>query len=147
MIVAWQPKENLHKLLGDAIITSSRTYDTQPTINRQQWHNALHDSAVTLYQHVPVMTTIITRVLMRKLQGCIYSTVSPFLESPTTISIACFTPITAAARNQETLALKQVDMDDQLDQASQHRTAISRILHKNYLIHKGRTGPGEAYPL
>ena len=72
---------------------------------------------------------------MKKLQGCVYSTVPPFQESPTTILIACFTPITAAAHNQEALAPGQVKMDNQLDQASKHYTAISRMLYKNYLIH------------
>ena len=87
------------------------------------------------YQHVPIYGTIITRVLMESLQGCAYSTVAPFQETPMTILIACFTPVSAAARDQETLALKQVDMDNQLDQAPQHRTVINSTMYKNYLVH------------
>ena len=61
--------------------------------------------------------------------------VALFQETPLTISLACFTPVSAAARDQVTLVLEQVNMDVQLDQAPQHCAAISSTLHKNYLVH------------
>ena len=92
-IVMWLPKEELHEVLGATIISAGSVFDTQQTVIRQNWDDGLMSTLSNIYTHVPIFTTTITRVFMKKLQQCSFSTAAPFQESPSTISLACFTPV------------------------------------------------------
>ena len=59
-ILVWQPKEDLHKVLGATTTTAGGVFDTQQTVGRQQWDNGLMSTLSMIYQHVPIHTTIIT---------------------------------------------------------------------------------------
>ena len=65
-IVMWQPKEDLHVVLGTTIKTTGNVFDTQQTVIRQQWDNGLMSTLSTIYTHVLIHTTIITRVFIKK---------------------------------------------------------------------------------
>ena len=131
----WQPKELLYKVLGDIVYNLAKAFEAQLDAIRQWWGDDLIDTGFLVYINVPSVAAIITWALTKKLQLCDFSTNVPYAESPTLISIACFTLNSSAARAQEISELEYVNMDKHLEQAVQHEAAIGCTITKSYKIY------------